>query len=112
MKPLDLAYINFRPLLTARHGTIEATIRHGAGGACTAVIALTRQEAYLLDALHQAQAKVVERRALRSAMQSRGETYNLLSQVIRRLRRKLEDAGVAVDLVTIHGCGYQMGVRT
>lgn len=73
-------------------------------------IDLSRREADLLELLMRRAGTVVHRAAIENALYGYGDpvTPNAVEAAISRLRRKLEDAGVAGALHTVRGVGYML----
>ena len=69
---------------------------------------LTRREAALIELLLRRAGHVVRRAVIESSLYTFDEavTPNAVEATISRLRRKLDDAGAALDLHTIRGVGY------
>jgi two-component system response regulator QseB len=74
------------------------------------VIDLSRREADLLELLMRRLGSVVVRDAIENALYSFNEpvTPNAVEAIVSRLRRKLEDAGLAGQLHTVRGVGYML----
>ncbi len=71
---------------------------------------LSRREADLLELLMRRAGAVVRREAIEEALYSFNEpvTGNAVEAVVSRLRRKLEQAGLAGSLQTVRGLGYML----
>ncbi|WP_446654386.1 response regulator [Blastomonas sp.] len=74
------------------------------------VIELSRREADLLELLMRRLGSVVVREAIENALYSFNEpvTPNAVEAIVSRLRRKLEEAGLAGQLHTVRGVGYML----
>ncbi|KPF80838.1 response regulator transcription factor [Novosphingobium sp. AAP93] len=74
---------------------------------------LTRREAALIELLLRRAGQVVRRAVIESSLYTFDEavTPNAVEANISRLRRKLEEAGAALELHTIRGVGYIARVR-
>jgi two-component system response regulator QseB len=74
------------------------------------VIDLSRREADLLELLMRRLGSVVVRDAIENALYSFNEpvTPNAVEAIVSRLRRKLEEAGLAGQLHTVRGVGYML----
>lgn len=74
------------------------------------VIDLSRREADLLELLMRRLGSVVVREAIENALYSFNEpvTPNAVEAIVSRLRRKLEEAGLAGQLHTVRGVGYML----
>jgi two-component system torCAD operon response regulator TorR len=77
-------------------------------------VAITQGELSILDALVEAEGRVVPREALAAALagSAAGSSQRSLDVVIHRLRRKLGEGGVVEPriLLTVHGVGYRLKV--
>jgi two-component system response regulator QseB len=69
---------------------------------------LTRREAALAELLLRRAGQVVRRTVIENSLYTfdQAVTPNAVEAIVSRLRRKLEDAGAAVELHTIRGVGY------
>jgi two-component system, OmpR family, response regulator QseB len=74
---------------------------------------LTRREAALIELLLRRAGQVVRRAAIENSLYTFDEavTPNAVEAVVSRLRRKLDEAGAAVELHTIRGVGYMARAR-
>lgn len=74
------------------------------------VMDLSRREADLLELLMRRLGTVVVREAIENGLYSFNEpvTPNAVEAIVSRLRRKLEDAGIAGQLHTVRGVGYML----
>lgn len=74
------------------------------------VMDLSRREADLLELLMRRLGTVVVREAIENGLYSFNEpvTPNAVEAIVSRLRRKLEDAGMAGQLHTVRGVGYML----
>lgn len=77
------------------------------------VLDLTRRETALAELLLRRTGQVVRRSVIENSLYTFDEavTPNAVEAVVSRLRRKLEDAGAAVELHTIRGVGYMARAR-
>jgi len=78
-----------------------------------AALELTRREAALIELLLRRAGQVVRRAAIENSLYTFDEavTPNAVEAVVSRLRRKLDEAGAAVELHTIRGVGYMARAR-
>ncbi|PXW71567.1 two-component system response regulator QseB [Blastomonas natatoria] len=74
------------------------------------VMDLSRREADLLELLMRRLGTVVVREAIENGLYSFNEpvTPNAVEAIVSRLRRKLEEAGMAGQLHTVRGVGYML----
>ncbi|SIS97912.1 response regulator [Insolitispirillum peregrinum] len=77
------------------------------------VLTLSRRERDALEYLIRRGGRVITRTALEEALYPMGEELasNAVDVLIHRLRKRLQDAGAAVVIVTMRGVGYMLSVK-